>query len=171
MAHDFLETYLLDHHAGSVAAIELMDHLSSSYKQTDIPGFIHGLKTEIEADRLVLEDLMSQLGVEESKARKASAWVGSKLTEMKFMIDDPNAGPLHLFQALEILSLGIEGKRSLWVALGTAAEVDPKLDLINYDRMADRAADQRTRVEARRLEAARQALATHNASESKSSGL
>jgi hypothetical protein len=73
-------------------------------------------------------------------------------------LDDPARGALRLFEELEALSLGIEGKRSLWVALSAAAKDAPSLQLLDYERLASRAEEQRSRVEAKRLEAARKAL-------------
>jgi hypothetical protein len=56
------------------------------------------------------------------------------MTELKLRFDDPNAGPLRLFESLEALSLGIEGKRSLWIALTAAAENTPALPSLVYGR-------------------------------------
>jgi hypothetical protein len=63
-----------------------------------------------------------------------------------------------LFESLEALSLGIEGKKSLWVALSAAAEVSPELRIADYERLKKRAEEQRNRVEAKRLEVAKAAL-------------
>ena len=54
--------------------------------------------------------------------------------------------------------MGIEGKRLLWRALAAAAEGTPGLRGTDYGRLEQRAEDQRQRVEAFRLEAAREAL-------------
>jgi hypothetical protein len=70
---------------------------------------------------------------------------------MKLRLDDWAAGDFRLFEALEALALGIEGKRALWVALAEAAERAPVLRLLDYDRLVRRAVEQRERVEARRL--------------------
>jgi hypothetical protein len=63
-----------------------------------------------------LQGLMKHLDIGESRTRKASAWMAEKMTELKLRFDDFRGGPLQLFEALEALSLGIEGKRSLWKA-------------------------------------------------------
>ena len=77
---------------------------------------------------------------------------------MKLRLDDWAAGDFRLFEALEALALGIEGKRALWVALAEAAERAPVLRLLDYDRLVRRAVEQRERVEARRLATALSAL-------------
>jgi hypothetical protein len=54
--------------------------------------------------------------------------------------------------------LGIEGKRGLWRALAATAEDAPWLRVADYDRLIERAEEQRSRVEKLRLETARTAL-------------
>jgi translation initiation factor IF-3 len=100
---------------------------------------------------------MDYLDVGESRTRKASALLAEKMTELKLQLDDPRGGPLRLFESLEALSLGIEGKRSLWIALA-AAEKMPSLKILDYQRLKQRAEEQRARVEALRIETARIAL-------------
>ena len=158
MAKAHIATYLNDHLAGSVVAIELMENLEIIYANTPVADFVAKLRTDVEADRDELKDLMGRLEVSESRTRKASAWITEKFTELKLRLDDPSRGDLRLFESLEALSLGIEGKRGLWLALAAAAEVSPQLRLADYERLKDRAEEQRARVETKRLEVAQAAL-------------
>jgi len=158
MANEHLATYLNDHLAGSVVALELLEHLESSYAGTPLESFFKDLTAEIKADREKLEGLMSQLEIAESRPRKASAWVTEKITTLKLLLDDPADGDLRLFESLEALSLGIEGKRGLWLALAAVAERSPQFRLLNYPELISRAETQRSRVEEKRIETARRAL-------------
>ena len=158
MANDHIATYLNDHLAGSVVAIELMENMEAVYEGKPIALFIAKLRVDVEADRQELERLMSRLEVSESRTRKASAWLTEKFTQLKLRLDDPTHGDLRLFESLEALSLGIEGKRSLWRALSAAAEDSPQLKIADYARLIQRAEDQRGRVETKRLELATSAL-------------
>ena len=169
MADDHIATYLNDHLAGSVVAIELMENLEAAYEGKAIAGFIAQLRSEVEADRKELEDLMSRLKVSESRTRKASAWLTEKFTELKLRLDDQARGDLRLFESLEALSLGIEGKRSLWLALSAAAEVSPALRIADYQSLRQRAEEQRARVEEKRLEVAKAALKLEQPTHAKSS--
>lgn len=159
MADEYLAIYLNDHLAGSVVAVELLQHLERAYSGKAVQRFAADLRADIEADRRELQKLMRALHVAESRARQATAWVAEKMTMIKLRLDDRAGGDFRLFEALEALSLGIEGKRGLWVALGDAARSAPSLGQLDYAGLADRAAEQRSRVEALRLEAARTALA------------
>jgi hypothetical protein len=158
MANEHIATYLNDHLAGSVVAVELMEDLEAAYAERPIASFIAGLRVEVEADVEELKRIMSSLEISESRTRKASAWLTEKFTELKLRLDDPTHGDLRLFESLEALSLGIEGKKSLWLALSAAAEDSPGLHIAEYEHLKQRAEDQRRRVEERRLETAKSAL-------------
>jgi hypothetical protein len=158
MADDNIATYLNDHLAGSVVALELLEHLEKDYEASALAGFFRELHNDISKDRDDLQELMARLDISVSKTRKASAWLAEKMTDLKLRIDDPQGGSLRLFESLEALSLGIEGKRSLWLALAAAAEKSPSLKLIDYEHMAERAEEQRVRIEHVRIDTARHAL-------------
>jgi hypothetical protein len=158
MAHEHIATYLNDHLAGSVVAIELLEHLESTHSESELGAFFKQLRADIAADRDVLDHLMKRLEIGESRIRKASAWLAEKMTELKLRFDDPKDGPLRLFESLEALSLGIEGKRSLWIALKAAAEKSPSLRILDYERLMQRAQEQRNRVETQRIDTAKKAL-------------
>jgi hypothetical protein len=158
MADDHLAIYLNDHLAGSVVAVELLQHLERTYSGKAVQQFAADLRADIEDDRRELQQFMGRLNVAESRARQATAWLAEKMTMVKLRLDDWAGGDFRLFEALEALSLGIEGKRALWVALSDAAAAAPSLRLLDYGRLVERAVEQRKRVETLRLETARAAL-------------
>jgi hypothetical protein len=158
MADDHLAIYLNDHLAGAVVAVELLQHLERLYAGQPVQRFAADLRADIEVDRRELQKLMSSLGVAESRARQATAWLAEKMTMIKLRLDDWAGGDFRLFEALEALSLGIEGKRALWTALREISSAKPSLNQLDYSGLADRAADQRARVDTLRLETARTAL-------------
>ena len=159
MAHEHLATYLNDHLAGSVTAIELLENLQAAYAGKDLERFLADLRNDIEADREELKQFMDQLKITQSRPRKAGAWIAERFAELKMRLDDSAHGPLRLLESLEAVELGITGKLALWQALIAAAEVAPALrGALDYQRLARRATEQRERVELRRLEAAKAAL-------------
>jgi hypothetical protein len=56
------------------------------------------------------------------------------------------------------LVLGIEGKLSLWRALEAASMTDSGLAFVDYKNLAQRAEQQRDRLESLRIQTARSAL-------------
>ena len=157
MSKKHLTTYLNDHLSGSVAAIELLDHLAAD--APEIRPSLLQLRSDIDADKKELEKLMDRLDIDQSILRKATAWVGEQVAETKLAMDDQTSGFLRRLERLEILSLGIEGKLSLWRALEAASKQDANLRKLDYEGLARRAQDQRDRVEELRLDAAKLALA------------
>lgn len=157
MASRRLAVYLNDHLAGSVSALELFGFLERSEWPVGRQSILAELRAEVAADRAVLESLMARLRIPESGFRKAAAWTGGKLSELKFRLED-STGDLHRLEALDALSMGIEGKALLWRALEVAAETDPELQGPSYATLAERAQTQRARLEEIRLGAAKLAF-------------
>ena len=151
---DNLTSYLNDHLAGSVGALELVDRLIDTYRGKRLEKFFGELRSEIEADQETLKELIASFGEKESAIRKAGAWVVEKLSRAKIQLSETREGEMGLFLALEGLALGIHGKQTLWRALSAASATIPGLCGLDYDRLEKRALEQYERVEGRRLEVA-----------------
>ena len=149
-----LSSYLNDHLAGSVGALELLDRLIEIYQAKPLERFFRDLRNEIDADQETLKELIAKLGEKESAVRKAGAWIVEKLSRAKIQLSETREGEMGLFLALEGLALGINGKQSLWRALATASETAPHLRGPDYATLGKRAVEQHDRVEATRLEIA-----------------
>jgi hypothetical protein len=153
-----LSTYLSDHLAGSVVALELLEHLEKNHHEAELQKFFAGLRKDIVADRHELESLMNRLAISISTLRSAIAWFAEKAARLKLRFDDSADGSFRLLEATELVATGIDGKRSLWLALAAASEDSPRLRGPDYGRLIGRAIEQRQRIEAVRLAAARAAL-------------
>ena len=159
MATTPLTTYLNDHLGGASAAIQLLDKLVESSGTPEAAKFFSGIRAEIKEDITVLEDLIRKLGGSPGGLRELGGWIAAKAVSLKLMLDDPAGGGLQRFEAIEALVLGIHGKSRLWRALAAVAPVLPELQGLDFKTLEARADDQHARMEARRLEAARLALA------------
>ncbi len=162
MPNESLTTYLNDHLAGSVVALELLDHLEKDGARTAQASILADVHADITADRQELEAFMAQLGIAVSAPRKATGWLVEKLSELKLRLDDAGDGALRRLEALETLSLGIAGKAALWHARAAAADQVPELGALDYVRLGRRAETQRGVVESLRLHAAKEALGTRS---------
>ena len=152
-----LDSYLNDHLAGSVSALEVIDHWAEAQKGELLGSFFVQIETEIKADQETLRGIMRTLGIEESKVRKAGAWAAEKLGRARLMIAGNEPGSLGLVLTLEVLIMGITGKKLLWGAL--AATKLPRLKTYNFAQLQRRAEEQVDRIEAERISAVRQAFA------------
>ena len=141
-----LAVYLNDHLAGSMAGIELLMTLERTH--VEIEPALAALRVDIEQDQTELKALMVRLNIAESGVRKIGGWLLEKTTQLKMRIDDRPGGVLHLFESLEALSLGIEGKLALWRTLKAVADLSPDLACSDYQRLMNRAIEQRSRAEA-----------------------
>lgn len=156
MRNENLIAYLNDHLAGSVAALELIDHLIETPDTLADEPFLRELRGEIDADQTVLREVLTRFGGEESTTRKAAAWLMEKVGWAKLHLADATAGGMGRLQAFEGLVLGITGKAALWRALAETHGSAIGVDIVELTRRAE---DQRDRVEAHRLQAARAAFA------------
>jgi hypothetical protein len=153
-----LATYLKDHYAGGVAALELVDHLIKEHGDDPLQSFFCKLREEIQADHDQLCGLIEGLGDKDSSLRNAGAWLGEKLSRLKMGFAASADSKLRLLQSLEFLFLGITGKKSLWRALIEVQPGWPILEEIDLARLEKRAQEQAEEVDARRLAAAREAF-------------
>jgi hypothetical protein len=153
---DDLSSYLNDHLAGSVGALELLDRLIEVYEGKPLERFFRDLRSEIDADQETLKELIAKLGEKESAVRKVGAWIVEKLSRAKIQLSEAREGEMGLFLALEGLVLGITGKRLLWRGLAAGSETAPRLRGPDYATLEKRAIEQHDRVEAKRLEVARE---------------
>jgi hypothetical protein len=152
---DPLATYLHDHLAGSVHAINLLEFIRDQHEGEPLGRFASGLLSEIQADRETLRELADRVGAGSSEVKELTAWLSEKVTRLKLK---RGADGLGMFEALEFLELGIHGKWALWRALAVIAANDERLHGVDYEQLAARAEAQRALVEERRLETARIAL-------------
>ena len=157
-----LDSYLNDHLAGSISALELIAHWVKVYKGEPLGSFFLETEREIKADQDTLRDVMRALGIEESKMRQAGAWVAEKVGRARLIIAGNEPGSLGLVLTLEGLIMGVTGKKLMWAAL--AAAKLPPLNTYNFEQLQRCAEQQVERIEAERMSAIRQAFtgATHS---------
>ncbi|HET7600612.1 MAG TPA: hypothetical protein VFK09_09980 [Gemmatimonadales bacterium] len=158
MAADPLAAYLNDHLAGSVAALELIDSVSERERGSSRALFLGTIRDAVETDQRVLRDLIARTGGGESVVKRAAAWVGEKAARAKLAVTGAGDGELAVFEGLEALALGIQGKASLWRALRAAAPGDRRLAGLDFDELEQRAIRQFEAVDSERLALAERVL-------------
>ncbi|HEY3826216.1 MAG TPA: hypothetical protein VGL82_16735 [Bryobacteraceae bacterium] len=144
-----LQIYLHDHYSGATFAVELLKALSTTYSGDELGQFAGEILTEVNQDRELLMNLIQQIGSAGPDLKDVAGWTAEKASRLKLRHDDPEG--LGAFEALEALSLGILGKRALWVALRRIAEVDSRVKRPDFEVLARGAEDQFNRVEEFRL--------------------
>ena len=158
MPHTALSIYLQDHLAGSTAGVNLAHRFVKDNAGTPAGRTLAEVGSEIEEDREALLRLMAELRIHPSRMKNAAAWAAERLARLKpngRMRGEPKLQRVH---ELESLVMGITGKLALWESLRAAPEV-ASLAHFDFDELAERARNQRERVDAERLAFARAALA------------
>jgi hypothetical protein len=148
-----ISNYMNDHLAGATGALDLIRHLSAI---ADLPAdqqFYDHLVQEIEEDKRLLSEMLELLNEKPSRVKQALGWFAEKVSRLKLELNGMSHELGH-FEALELLTLGIQGKRVLWKALGVVAVKYAPWDVYDFTALEQRALEQRNRVEAKRLELA-----------------
>ena len=153
-----LTAYLNDHLAGSAAGVELAEKLRDNNQGTELGNVMAALHHDIEQDRATLEELMDRLEVTRHPVKEAAGWMLERLSRLRLNPALTGSADLTRLLETEALSLGIEGKLAMWLALKEAAATDPSLAGTDYDRLIERARSQRGALEPHRLAAAAAAL-------------
>jgi len=149
---------LNDHLAGSVSAVELLDHLIKSHGDEPLAKSLQEIRAEIVADQDVLKKIVQRFNANESAVRKAGAWIAEKIARIKLAAAGQKKWQLGLVQALEVLVLGVTGKQLLWRALNASIGTSPLLRGVDLVRLEERAIQQIEHLETLRLEVAREVL-------------
>ena len=153
-----MDVYLNDHLAGAMLGSDLAGQIRDRHEGTPLGAAMESIAREIEEDRETLLELMERMGVGRNPVKQVTGWVAEKASRVKFsgvVSGEPEHGA---FLALESLSLGVEGKRSLWVALAAVQDRYPALQATSLDVLIERAESQRTTLERERLAAGVRAL-------------
>jgi len=149
---ELLAIYLNDHLAGAAVGVELARRLRKSNEGD--PEFgppLAAICAEIETDRATLVRLMERLRIRRGRLKPALGRLGERLGRLKLNGRLRGYSPLSRLVELEGLSAGIAGKLQLWKALERSLD---SLEGFDFEQLAERAADQRQRVEGLRLAAA-----------------
>jgi hypothetical protein len=146
--------YLNDHLAGATGALELARRALGANRGTDFEAALERIAGEIEEDRAALVDVMVRLGVARDPLKVWAGWMAEKWGRLKLNGRITGYSPLSRVVELEVLALGVEGKRAMWRTLARTAADDARLAGVDLDALARRADGQRRLIERERLRAA-----------------
>ena len=146
--------YLNDHLAGATGGAQLARRALRANRGTPFEAALERLATEIEEDRAALADVMDRLGVARDPLKVLAGWSAEKLGRAKLNGRITGYSPYSRVLELEMLALGVEGKRALWRALERVAGADARLTGVDLPALAGRADAQRRLIERQRLRAA-----------------
>lgn len=144
-----LGIYLKDHLGGAQIAVQLLEAMCNRQEDERYREFAKRLLPDIQSDDNTLRSIIEAIAEEPSGIKNAGGWLLEKLTRVK--LGHARSAGLELFESLEMLSLGIAGKRSLWKALQVISKEDIRLAKYDFNALLHRADDQFNAVEEERL--------------------
>ncbi|MFF4818904.1 hypothetical protein ACFY2K_30490 [Kitasatospora sp. NPDC001309] len=136
-----LHVYLNDHLTGAFGGAALADRMARTHPSRRADD-LRRLARDIEQDRDALVRIMTRLGVPVRRYRTWLGLAGERLGRLKPNGTVLQRSPLSDLIELEALRTGVEGKAALWRALRAIADSDERLDRVELDRLAERAAEQ-----------------------------
>lgn len=148
-----LHIYLSDHFAGSAVARSRCSHAAAQNRGNDFGAFLERLLHDIDEDRATLRRVIERVGGKPPRMKVAAGAALEKLSRLKPDGQLRGYSPLTRLLEFEALSVGVEGKRLLWVALGELRR--SSLAEFDFEELEQRAVEQRQGIEQQRLAAAR----------------
>lgn len=149
-----LITYCHDHLAGARFAVSLLKDLASQDIDRQTAELAKELEAAISHDQCLLEGLVDGLGADTAVFKEAAAWVAQKASRAKLTMSEP----FGIFEAVEMLSIGVLGKRALWYALTELKQSKEFTCELDLEGLILRAEEQFEKLESLRRRLARTAL-------------
>jgi hypothetical protein len=146
-----MHVYLNDHRSGAMVGVALARKLRTRFDGTERGAFFTQLAADIEADMDTLDTIMASLQVRPNVLKHASGWIAEKISRVKLNPWFNGSPRLTVMLEIEALSLGVEGKLSLWRSLQVIAATTPELKEPMLDQLVARAEEQRGGLERERL--------------------
>ena len=153
-----LRIYLNDHNAGSLTGLEVAKRCLSSNEGTPLGDYLRTFIAQLEDERADLKRLIESLGFPEDKMKEGLGWIAEKAGRLKLNGQLRGYSPLSRVLELEGLIIGVTGKLSLWRSMKERADSDPRVGVVDLDRLEQQAREQLEALDEHRLEAARKAF-------------
>jgi hypothetical protein len=141
---DLLATYCNDHLAASTGGIELVSRMLGEHRGTDHEGPLRQLLGELQEEKASLTSFVRAMGFPVREYKQAAAWVAEKLSRAKLNGRLFSRSPLSDLVEFEFLASAVRGKRSGFETLREVAEIEPRLDKAELDRLIEQANRQYT---------------------------
>jgi hypothetical protein len=159
MADTAIGVYLNDHLAGAMLGSDLAEQIRQRHEGSPLGELMSSIAPEIEEDRQQLVDLMERMEISRNPIKQATGWLAEKASRVKFSGIGSGEPDQSAFTALETLTLGVQGKASMWKVLREVQNQYPPLASTNLDELIARADKQVGALEHERLATGALALA------------
>jgi hypothetical protein len=156
--HRFLAIYMNDQLALGIGWRELARRARGENRGNPLGEALDRVATGIAEDVETFEGIMRRLGVGRDRLKPPLAMAAERLGRLKPNGQLRGYSPLSRFAELDVLAMGIEGKKILWANLRDFAGIATRLPDVDFERLIERAERQRAALEPFRAQAGREAL-------------
>lgn len=156
----FLRIYMNDQLALGIGWRELARRAQSQNEGTALGDALAGVATGIAEDVEAFEAIMDRLGLARDRVKPLLATVAERVGRLKPNGQLHGYSPLSRFVELDMLAMGIEGKKILWANLRDFAGLRVRLSDVDFDGLIERADRQRAELEPFRALVGREAFGT-----------
>jgi hypothetical protein len=153
----FLGIYLNDQLALGIGFRELARRAARANAGSELGDALARVATGIAEDVETFEQLMSRLGIPQSRVKSVLAVAGERVGRLKLNGRLREYSPLSRFWELDALVYALDNKRILWANLRDLAGLGERAG-VDFDVLIERAQAQRDELEPHRLAAGRDAL-------------
>lgn len=156
---EFLSIYLNDRLALGTLWRELARRAQRHNRGTELGDALARVSAGIAEDVETFQQIMHRLGIRLNPVKIGLAVGAERVGRLKLNGRLGTYSPLSRFVELDVLAMGIEGKKILWATLRDLAGLAVRLPDIDFDDLIKRAEWQRTELEPFRARAGTDALA------------
>lgn len=154
----FLGIYLRDQLAMGVLWREIARRSQRANRGTALGDALDDVATGIAEDVDTFASIMRQLGVRTDPVKTGLAFVAEWCGRLKLNGRVRSYSPLSRFEELELLTMGIDGKKQMWTTLRDLASLESRLPDVDFGDLISRAEAQRAALEPFRVQAGEAAL-------------
>jgi hypothetical protein len=156
-ARTHLRVYLNDHRAGAAGGQALAKRCLRNNPRSELGDTLRQLLPDLESEAKTLEGIIERLDATANRAKQVLAVAGERAARLKLNGSFRRYSPLSRLLELEALLAGIEAKRSMWLAFASSAVSEAVAD-VDFEALATRATEQRSRLQPHHRDAARVAF-------------
>lgn len=149
-----LESYLNKHLAGAESGLLVATELASTAENPAEKFCFLGLRDSIVREKNLLAEMIAEAGLDVSTLRRATGAAAGHLGLWRLSMDGADPGELGRFEMIEMLALGIHGKRLLWTLMHNLALSSTLWRRHDFAKLIDDASQQGASIEIYRTEAA-----------------
>jgi hypothetical protein len=141
---DLLGIYCNDHLAAATGGIELVSRMLGEHRGSPYESRLEELLDQLREERTSLTAMTTALGLPVRQYKQAAVWAAEKLARGKLNGRLLSRSPLSSLVEFEFIANAVLIKRAGFETLRELAEIDPRLDKAELDRLIRQADTQHT---------------------------